>query len=746
MKILKKLAVSCMVAIMLIVLLPCNISGVFYSTKAAYTHTKATAEDVTVPNYYNKKGVQGQEVSEGPYAADLSTLNLNHILFNVDIAQVISTDGTGTPYTYKGNTYYFRDEQGSMMRVWEKMVKKYRDAGITMTFCIVLSWNGSDPVIEKLLYNPTPGKVYYAWNVNDPEARLQLEATMHYMTEFFGYSDTFVQNWRIGNEVSVSHDSNFTGAGTNGIPLESTLVDVAVKSYEILYEALKTENPYAKPFVSITHDWNYDNNGRGMRAKDFIDAFAKAVSDPNWNIDFHAYPPQMHEQVWTKNSAAYLSHDVLTQTVCGANLEVLTDYIKNNYGSNHRVILSEQSFDSKAGMEEQAAMIAYTYYAAARNEMVDNVIFTAWQDTNSVYHDYYDMGFVTIDGVKKPSYDVFQYMNTSEAATYVDPYLTKLSAWTGRTISSWSDDILYKAPATSAVMSAVFMVYPEEQQTPETVFIGLATTPSKDEVDLEYRWMAYDYTSEETTVLTAWKLNSEWLSWSPATNSTYKITCQVRVAGNPSSMMSASKDVTVNNPAHPASVGPDGDTSILGVFATYQGYTFERDANGDVHCYGPGHEVVRNEFKCDGKYTYFIQYDGTAMRDRLTYHPDGVHVIYFNQYGHEVFSNFAHITKTISGDTVDDYCFFNSLGYMYVDTLTYDKTGTKLYYINPYGLLEHSGWFQFSGKEFDAGLGFTGVPGGYGYAMPDGSLYTNAYTYDWLGRYCYLQGDGHAIY
>ena len=57
---------------------------------------------------------------------------------------------------------------------------------------------------------------------------------------------------------------------------------------------------------------------------------------------------------------------------------------------------------------------------------------------------------------------------------------------------------------------------------------------------------------------------------------------------------------------------------------------------------------------------------------------------------------------------MDDMCFFNVYGYMYVDTLTYDKTGTKLYYVNPYGVLERNGWFQFSGHEFEAGLGFSG--------------------------------------
>ena len=174
---------------------------------------------------------------------------------------------------------------------------------------------------------------------------------------------------------------------------------------------------------------------------------------------------------------------------------------------------------------------------------------------------------------------------------------------------------------------------------------------------------------------------------------------------------------------------------------------FNINTNGGTwdgtHYYLSSGQMVRNSFFSDGTYTYYLQADGTPMQDRLTYHPDGVHVIYFDSNGHEVFSDFANVTMSIAGTPVDDMCFFDTYGYMYVDTLTYDKTGTKLYCVNPYGVLERNGWFQFSGNEFDAGLGFSGTPGGYGYANSDCSLMTNTYTYDWNGNYVYIQGDGH---
>lgn len=185
---------------------------------------------------------------------------------------------------------------------------------------------------------------------------------------------------------------------------------------------------------------------------------------------------------------------------------------------------------------------------------------------------------------------------------------------------------------------------------------------------------------------------------------------------------------------------PGGDDDV---FAVYDGCIFTRDKSEQVRCYNSDGTSVINDFKCDGTYTYYFQLDGTAMTDRLTYHPDGIHVIYFDGVGHEVFSDFANVKKSIAGDSVDDMCFFNVYGYMYVDTLTYDKSGKKLYYVNEYGVLERKGWFAFSGNEFNAGIGFSGRAGGFGYANGDCSLVVNRTVNDWDGQEVYIQGDGH---
>ena len=145
-------------------------------------------------------------------------------------------------------------------------------------------------------------------------------------------------------------------------------------------------------------------------------------------------------------------------------------------------------------------------------------------------------------------------------------------------------------------------------------------------------------------------------------------------------------------------------------------------------------ELAKDCFFCDGIYTYYLQHDGTPMKDRLTYHPDGEHVIYFDEYGHEVFSNFKNVKQSIAGDPVDDLCFFDVYGYMYVDFITYDQAGVNLYYANPCGVMERYGWFTFSEKQ----------GGGMGYANSDGTLVTNKYFLGPEGQVVYMEASGKA--
>ena len=173
---------------------------------------------------------------------------------------------------------------------------------------------------------------------------------------------------------------------------------------------------------------------------------------------------------------------------------------------------------------------------------------------------------------------------------------------------------------------------------------------------------------------------------------------------------------TPDNPT-PDSPAPSG-TKV----ATYNGDTFYKGDDGELRCYDSDGKLVTDEFKCDGTYTYYMQADGTPMKDRLTYHPDGEHIIYLDTDGHEVFTNFQYCPS------VGYICYFDSQGYLYKDQITF--VGDKTYYLNGNGALEQNGWFQFAN-----GLD-------YGFANSDGTLVTTGFSYDPYGRVVFYHWNG----
>lgn len=207
-----------------------------------------------------------------------------------------------------------------------------------------------------------------------------------------------------------------------------------------------------------------------------------------------------------------------------------------------------------------------------------------------------------------------------------------------------------------------------------------------------------------------------------------------------------SKITTPSTPETPSVPLPTAGTTFTNP-NNGSSYEWVAREDGELVLYKDGAQDS-NEFVSDGNFTYYCQADGTVMKDQLTYHPNGEHVIYFDPNGREAFNAFAHVSKSITGDAVDDFCYFDTNGYMYVDTVTYDVTGTKLYYINEYGKMQHSGWFTFSktAKTGDQPTPWNFTGSYIGYAQYDGTLLINQSTYDWEGRACYMQGNGEAKY
>ena len=369
---------------------------------------KAATYTGAFPTAASKKGLQG--------STDLS-LGIKHTFFNIDLNKVLNGS---IPYKYNGKTYYFDDP-------WSHVISACNEAGLTVTGQIMLTYNNKTKYMI-LKSGRTSGKAYYAINVQEKKARETFEAAMSFLAERYGKEDCHLDNWIIGNEVNIHQAWYYAG----NISRKEFMKNYA-STFRIMYYAVRSHSANSRVYICTDHTWNNRENDWG--AKPFMDSFNKEIKSQQkniqWNLAYHAYPSILTSSAtWNDR---YVSNKTDTEFVSPKNLNVLTNYVKKKFGSKTRIILSEQGFTSSSGKDVQAAAIAYTYYKAEFNTMIDAVIFRSDIDNEYEGAQGLYMGLKDLSGKKKPAYDVFKYMDTPEAEKYTNSYLSTIG------ISSWKD-------------------------------------------------------------------------------------------------------------------------------------------------------------------------------------------------------------------------------------------------------------------------------------------------------------------
>lgn len=141
-----------------------------------------------------------------------------------------------------------------------------------------------------------------------------------------------------------------------------------------------------------------------------------------------------------------------------------------------------------------------------------------------------------------------------------------------------------------------------------------------------------------------------------------------------------------------------------------------------VRYYNADGTVKKDQFYCDGVYTYFLQSDGSPMVNRLTYDQEGTGLIYFDENGHMLFDTFKYCKD------VGYTCYFNTYGRAIFDQVIFYHN--KAYYMDATGKMQANGWFQYA----------NGID--YGFAKSDGSLQTGGFGFDGAGRIVYYHWNG----
>lgn len=361
-----------------------------------------------------KKGIQVTDINE------LTDTKSKTVFFNLYISDLMRKDSGVETYKYNGKTYHFNGLYGYVY-----LVQQCNAKGIQVTAQINIDRNVST---QSLITGNSPyaETAYYGWNTDNGTTRQTMEAMFAYLGEKFGKNNCYISNWILGNEVNSANGYYYVGNVSF-----SKFISMYSEAFRCLYNAVKSSRGSSKVFICLDNCWNQKNAFTiCYSARSTLESFAAKISDVqkdvNWNLAYHAYnQPLSDSQFWSGANASMFTSDANTTTfITMRNIQTLTDYVKNRFGSNTRIILSEQGFSSTyGGQANQAAAIALAYYKAACNPMIDAFIIRSYKDEAHEVAQGLAMGLKDANGKKKTSYNVFKNMDSSNSLKYTEKVL-----------------------------------------------------------------------------------------------------------------------------------------------------------------------------------------------------------------------------------------------------------------------------------------------------------------------------------
>lgn len=361
-----------------------------------------------------KKGIQATDINE------LTDTKSKTVFFNLYISDLMRKDSGVETYKYNGKTYHFNGLYGYVY-----LVQQCNAKGIQVTAQISIDRNAST---QSFITGNSPyaETAYYGWNTDNSTTRQTMEAMFAYLGEKFGKNNCYISNWILGNEVNSASGYYYVGNVSF-----SKFISMYSEAFRCLYNAVKSSRGSSKVFICLDNCWNQKNAFTiCYSARSTLESFAAKISDMqkdvNWNLAYHAYnQPLSDSQFWSGANASMFTSDANTTTfITMRNIQTLTDYVKNRFGSNTRIILSEQGFSSTyGGQANQAAAIALAYYKAACNPMIDAFIIRSYKDEAHEVDQGLAMGLKDANGKKKTAYNVFKNMDSSNSLKYTEKVL-----------------------------------------------------------------------------------------------------------------------------------------------------------------------------------------------------------------------------------------------------------------------------------------------------------------------------------
>ena len=422
----------------------------------------------------SKKGVTLEDSSTIELAKEMGATN-TVINWNLSEMIVATEDENGNPrdlsgrtdlikYESNGKTYYFKNDY---IKAQDGLISAYSKAGMNVTL-VVISWakTVTKDYPRSLMYFNQTNRQTLAYNTANDRGMEYWIAAMEFMADRYSKSANMglVQKFIIGNEIDYTYDWYLLEPLVTNDKGHYFAVDFDVfmeefaRTFRLANLAVKKYNSEAKVCVSLTHNWAlnsaeaYGSSGTSVRQnsyrpKEIIDWLVRvegARGDYDWGLAVHPYAVGTNPSNPLKTDVAgtygkpVTGDPDTTPWITVANLEMYQLYLQrpeNLYNGKElrTVSLTETTvLSQKYGTEgyqtsinEQAASIAQTYYRAANIPCIDQIAYFQPHDQTTTT---YMVGLMTADGVKKPAYDVWKYIDTDKSFIYAEKYLKYISS------------------------------------------------------------------------------------------------------------------------------------------------------------------------------------------------------------------------------------------------------------------------------------------------------------------------------
>lgn len=332
------------------------------------------------------KGMQGAKdstkYSYGEFQHSLINIYLDDCIFSPDSAW--AQNGWVAPYTFEGETFYFGDCPPGI-----GFIENCNNCDMSISVVFLLRMKTDEYNNDStFLIDPASrvgGYNYYAPNTDlSTYGGRAIRAYWHFLMEWLCNNGYHIDNFILGNEVNMVNSWHYSGTTD-----PTTVATKYADAFYTMYSTVRKYTDVSRCSVSVDHSWNHNNNGNGVGVRDYLYLFNNRLQqygvDVDWCISMHLYPALLYNtRIWDR-PYGLATNSVDTQMVDGTNLSFVTNYIRDTYGEEHRIMLTEQGFGGDYGADVQAACLAYTYYAAMYDPMVDSFLISMEDAADGYY-------------------------------------------------------------------------------------------------------------------------------------------------------------------------------------------------------------------------------------------------------------------------------------------------------------------------------------------------------------------------